>query len=99
MSLSKGTYLVKYVGLHKDLYLSVRLLEVHNETQKNATLEPVGRLEPLYQVQRLLLFHYYSSLDFFSVRFFFFLLYFGSLVFATVCELGLSYSLHGENSK
>lgn len=65
MSLSKGTYLVEQVGHHKDLYLSMGLLEIHSETQKNATLKPAGRLELLYQVQRLLLFHYHSSLDFF----------------------------------
>lgn len=64
------------------------LLEVHSETHKNAILEPVRRLELLYQAQRLLLLHYHSSLGFFSVRFFFF-----SVVF------WFTRSHYGENNK
>ena len=47
MSLSRGNYLVEEIGRNKDPYLSMEFLEVHNETEKNAVLEPLRCFIPV----------------------------------------------------
>lgn len=75
----------------------MKFLEVHNETEKNAVLEPLRCFIPVVARPKTIIISLSLKLIsfFFCEIFFFFLLYFGSLVFATECDLGLSQSYYG----
>lgn len=86
MSLTKGACLVEEIGYDNDLYLSMGLWEVHNETEENAfILQAVRVLVPIIPRPKTIVISLSCKLRFFCCNIFLsFLLCFGSLVFATV---------------